>query len=160
MFKVLGNTLVWLPNLFPHPSCGSGANGEKNLFCENNRRRRVIGDSPLSCPHLFTWPEIAWDAFWPRHPSCRRRARGDLWTNMLRGKCKGTGRELLILGIMSEEEEMKKQWERQRLIKRGRRGQHCVQLRPLASSPVQDRPGSDGCSPAEKEWSTGGALIG
>lgn len=77
--------------------------------------------------------------------------RGDLWTNMLRGKCKGTGRELLILGIMSEEEEMKKQWERQRLIKWGRRGQHCVQLRPLASSPVQDRPGSDGCSPAEKD---------
>lgn len=88
---------------------------------------------------------------------------GDLWTNVLRGKCKGTRREILIPGIMSEEEEMKKESERlldRRLIKRGRRGQHCVQLRPLASSPVQDRAGSDGSSPVEKEWSTGGALMG
>lgn len=90
-----------LPNLFPHPSFDSGLKKNTKLFCRSNRRGYYWGQSvKLSSPFCLTWDCLR--CFLAEASFLLEKHRGDLWPNMLTGKCEGTRWELSILGICSK----------------------------------------------------------
>lgn len=79
--------------------------------------------------------------------------KGDLWPNMLRGKCKSTHRDLSILGISSVEEEVERHWKRggekatetvrqETDTEREERAVLCA-AEAISLFPSQQRPGND-----------------